>query len=89
VLGVKLVPEMAKLPPWAQAPKGKGVTEKLRSDLMTELRDRPVPDDFARQRSWQGAVLALIAFDPELAKRLVTKVVDAHNKRYSKVYSIK
>lgn len=84
-----LADDMSKLPTWARAPKGKGVTEKLRKDLLEELRGTDLVSRLRRFKSWQAIVLALLDYDEALAKEKVSGVVGAHTARYSKQYTLR
>ncbi len=81
----------AKLPPWAHPPKGKGVTQALRTALIAELAEqRIVSADFKPKssRSYQALVLKMIEFDSAMAERVVTKVLTNYRRKHSKRYSL-
>ena len=81
----------AKLPAWAHPPRGKGVTQALRTAVVAELAALRVvfPDFKPKQfRSYQALVLALIAQNPTTAERVVTGVLANYRRKHSKRYSL-
>ena len=81
--------DMAILPEWARAPKGKGVTDKLRGDLLDALQGQDLPAAVLKARSWQALVLNLIAFDAAFAERQISSVLTQHRARFSKRYTLR
>ncbi len=82
--------EMA-LPHWAVAPKGKGVSNHLRNQLLAELANQKIHVDWWRpvkSKTWTSLVNALVENEPAIAERLIRETIDQHRRKYSKQYPL-